>query len=80
MDLLSLDLTSVSDSDTTVKGQVRREKGKKEGEGGGDFQNILALFWRSAIMKKMTEGERRNVSHSRNARELLALWIQQETE
>lgn len=31
-------------------------------------------------MKKMTEGERRNVSHSRNARELLALWIQQETE
>lgn len=79
MDLLSLDLTSVSDSDTTVKGQVRREKGKKEG-GGGDFQNILALFWRSAIMKKMTEGERRNVSHSRNARELLALWIQQETE
>lgn len=79
MDLLSLDLTSVSDSDTTVKGQVRREKGKKEGE-GGDFQNILALFWRSAIMKKMTEGERRNVSHSRNAREPLALWIQQETE
>lgn len=44
MDLLSLDLTSVSDSDTTVKGQVRREKGKKEGEGGGFPKHLGSIL------------------------------------
>lgn len=40
---------------------------------------LLEPVSRSAIIKKEdAERERRNVSHSRNARELLALGIQQE--
>lgn len=44
VDLLSLDLTSVSDSDTTVKGQVRREKGKKGGGGGGSPKHLGSIL------------------------------------
>lgn len=52
----------------------RKDKsGRRKGLGRGDLG-----ISRSAIIKNREGWERRNVSNSRNARELLALWIQQE--
>lgn len=58
MDLLSLDLTSVSDSDTTVKGQVRREKGKKEG-GGGSPKHLGSILEIGSNEKDDRGGEKK---------------------